>query len=56
MNRDGKYARKPAGPAPMGTTQAKGTMGSGSCNHNTKGVMGTGGNGGQMAKGVQGKG
>lgn len=54
--RQTEAARKTAGPSPMGNASAKGTMGSGSGSGNAKGVMGSGSTGGQMAKGVQGKG
>lgn len=54
--REIEKARKPAGPAPMGSAPFKGTMGSGSCTNTTKGVMGSGKTGGSMAKGVQGRG
>jgi hypothetical protein len=54
--REIEKARKPMGPSPMGSAPYKGTMGSGSSNRNAKGVMGSGRDGGSMAKGVQGKG
>lgn len=54
--REIEKARKPQGPSPMGSAQFKGTMGSGSSTNTSKGVMGSGRSGGQMAKGVQGKG